>query len=43
VARLLVYLTGKRALVLAVGVVGAALSAKGTIAFHTNGFFDGPH
>jgi hypothetical protein len=43
VARLLVFVTGRRVLVLAVAAVAAALSAKGTGWFHTDGFFDGPH
>ncbi|HEX4518214.1 MAG TPA: hypothetical protein VH063_01410 [Gaiellaceae bacterium] len=42
-AKLLVFLTGKRALVLTVAALGAVLSAKGTFGLHTNGFFDGPH
>ncbi len=42
-ARLFVYLYGKRGFVLAGAVLAAALSARGTIAFKPNGFFDGPH
>jgi hypothetical protein len=43
VARILTFVSGKRVLVLAVAAVAAAISAKGGIGFHPNGFFDGPH
>jgi hypothetical protein len=43
VARLLVFMTGKRVLVLAVAAFAATLSAKGIGLFHPDGFFDGPH
>jgi hypothetical protein len=41
VAKFFTYLIGKRGIVLAGAVLGAALSAKG-FGVHTNGFFDGP-
>jgi hypothetical protein len=42
VAKLLLYLNGKRALVLAIAAIAAVLNAKGH-AFKPLGFFDGPH
>ncbi len=43
VARFLVFLTGRRVLLVAVTALAAALNARGLGVFHTNGFFDGPH
>lgn len=40
-ARMLIKMTAKRGLVLAVAVVAAALSAKGHAVVHPAGFFDG--
>jgi hypothetical protein len=40
VAKLFVYLIGKRSLVLAVAALAAALSAKGIM--HSAGYHDGP-
>ncbi len=41
-ARMLLKLSGRRGVLVAIAVVAAALSAKGT-GMHTYGFFDGPH
>jgi hypothetical protein len=43
VAKLLVRLAGKRALVLAFATAFAVLNAKGVGGFKPLGFFDGPH